>query len=288
MKKAVLALLAFSLILSSCVHKSPFETEYYFQALGEDNELVVTADAVKLKESYPSFSSDAVIGRADRISLSLTSEEEGMVGLSDYSLSGALEGNYGTILVNTAISMLDGFEKEKEGNLKYYTNGEFSLYVPKTGILLFTDSDYASFYDRTIENRKIMIPFETASNLASSMFSIFIRNPRTMLSLGFDIPLATLMEVDTLIASIDEKDGLFTLDATFLMKSERSANTLTNLLRTMLVTNIRKSGGVLDFDLLSKMLYKEGSAVIVFGMNIERATVDSITENAMNMIGGVM
>ena len=42
--------LAAILTLTGCVHHTPFEEEYFFQAMGKDGEIVITADTTKLKE----------------------------------------------------------------------------------------------------------------------------------------------------------------------------------------------------------------------------------------------
>ena len=57
MRKSVLLLLPLILLvlLTGCVHNSPFTDsgEYFFQAMGKDGEIVVTADTERLKESMP-------------------------------------------------------------------------------------------------------------------------------------------------------------------------------------------------------------------------------------------
>ena len=38
------------IVLTGCVHHTPYTEEYYFQSLGEPSEIVVTADLDKMKE----------------------------------------------------------------------------------------------------------------------------------------------------------------------------------------------------------------------------------------------
>ena len=51
MKKIAFVLLVIIVMLvgTSCVHHYPYEPEYWFQALGEDGEYVLTADVKRLQ-----------------------------------------------------------------------------------------------------------------------------------------------------------------------------------------------------------------------------------------------
>ena len=84
MKKIAFVLLVIVLMLvgTSCVHHYPYEPEYWFQALGDDGEYVLTADVSRLQNGEgkeivdPSILSNPVSSKASRISLSLVAEED--------------------------------------------------------------------------------------------------------------------------------------------------------------------------------------------------------------------
>lgn len=285
---AVIALL--SVILSSCVHHSPFVKEYYFQAMGDDGELVMTMDATSLKDSTLSIPENAILDRSDRISVAMSPEESTLypLPLSEWTIYGAAEGNFGTILVPAAISHIDGFEVMRSDGSRYYSNGYVSVGVPETGILLFSTGDYLEAKRKTLDERSILIPFEMADAMADNLFSIYVSKPETMIDLGFEIPYAVLSGMEYALITIDEKSGDFFLSATVAFSSERNAQTFTTIMRNMVVQKIRREGGKLDFKALSNLIVQNGSLSLINGMEITESEVDSYLERALSLSGGLI
>ena len=177
--------------------------------------------------------------------------------LSDWTIYGAAEGNFGKILVPTAISYMDGFERIKEDGVKYYSNGSISVGVPETGILLFSTGDYLEAKDKTLDNRSLLIPSELASDMAENLFSIYVSEPKTMMDLGFELPYAVLSGMNYALITVDETNEGFFLSSVVDFKDERDAKTFTTLMRNMIVQEIRRDGGKLDFKALSDMIVCE-------------------------------
>ena len=128
-----LALLASVLVLSGCVHESPFtgDSGYFFQAMGRDSEIVLTADTGRVKEEMPSMLAtgssvmDELFDRSTRVSVAFYKdvyggEEEYPADLADFDYYGGLEGNYGSFTINTALAWSSQFHKEKVDGVKYY------------------------------------------------------------------------------------------------------------------------------------------------------------------------
>ena len=69
MRKSLIILLLSVLVLSGCVHHSPYTSEYYFQAMGDEGELVVTLDAESIKDSSLDVESNVILDRSERISV---------------------------------------------------------------------------------------------------------------------------------------------------------------------------------------------------------------------------
>ena len=276
---AVIALL--SVILSSCVHHSPFVKEYYFQAMGDDGELVMTMDATSLKDSTLSIPENAILDRSDRISVAMSPEESTLypLPLSEWTIYGAAEGNFGTILVPAAISHIGS---------RYYSNGFVSVGVPETGILLFSTGDYLEAKRKTLDERSILIPFEMADAMADNLFSIYVSKPETMIDLGFEIPYAVLSGMEYALITIDEESEGFFLSATVAFSSERNAQTFTTIMRNMVVQKIRREGGKLDFKALSNLIVQNGSLSLINGMEITESEVDSYLERALSLSGGLI
>ena len=285
-----LAVIASVLILSGCVHHSPFLSEYYFQAMGDDGELVMTMDASSLKESSLCIPSNEILDRSDRISIAMSPDDSTVYPLpiSDWTLYGAAEGNFGTILVPTAISYIDGFEKVGKGSGKYYTNGFVSVGVPENGILLFSTGDYLEAKDKTLDNRSLLIPSELASDMAENLFSIYVSEPKTMMDLGFELPYAVLSGMNYALITVDETNEGFFLSSVVDFKDERDAKTFTTLMRNMIVQEIRRDGGKLDFKALSDMIVCERNRSYINDREMTREEVDLYLERALSLSGGLI
>lgn len=290
MRRKVLLAFAAALMITGCVHHSPFLSEYYFQAMGYDGELVMTVDAEALKNSSVSIPSNEILDRSERISVAMTPSQESSIyplPLSSWTLYGAAEGNFGTLLVPAVISHLDGFERG-EGKTRYYTNGSISVGVPETGLLLFSTGDYLEAKDKTLDNRSILIPHSLAEEMASPLMSIYVSEPRTMIDLGFEIPYAVITGMEFALITITEEEGSFFLSATVSFCEERDAQTFMTLIRNMVVQQIRREGGKLDFKLLSEMIAKDGKRTLIRNMEMSKEDVRGYMERALALSGGMI
>lgn len=290
MRRKVLLAFAAALMITGCVHHSPFLSEYYFQAMGDDGELVMTVDADALKKSSVSIPSNEILDRSERISVAMTPSQESSIyplPLSSWTLYGAAEGNFGTLLVPAVISHLDGFERG-EGKTRYYTNGSISVGVPETGLLLFSTGDYLEAKDKTLDNRSILIPHSLAEEMASPLMSIYVSEPRTMIDLGFEIPYAVITGMEFALITITEEEGSFFLSATVSFCEERDAQTFMTLIRNMVVQQIRREGGKLDFKLLSEMIAKDGKRTLIRNMEMSKEDVRGYMERALALSGGMI
>lgn len=287
--KKLLLLPLLIIAFSSCVHKSPFETSYYYEALGRPGELVVTVDAVKAKDSGVLDSSNELIKRADRISMALEAEDDELYPSpsDNYTVYGAAEGNYGSFIVNTALDHMDGFEKVKTEEGKYYTDGSISAGVPESGLLLFSTGSYEEAYRRTVSERNVLIPKDIASIMAEAMFSVYAKDPKTVMDLGFDLPVTVLLEIESALLSVDlSDDGRYLLSAVITMRDEKSAKTFNTLMRNNIVSDLRRKGETLDFKTLSVMIRQEGKSVVIEDMEIAKGAVAALSGKATGMVGG--
>lgn len=288
--KKIAFLIFLVLIITGCVHHSPFDSEYFFQAMGKEAEVVVTVDASALKEEKSELNENAVFARTDRVSVALDPKNSDIYPLpiEDWNIYGALEGNFGTLLVPAVIDSMDGFDRVRGTDEKYYSNGKINIGVPENGILLFSTSDYEKVVSDTIENRTILIPSEIANAMAEPLMAFYVNNPKTMISLGFDLPLATLTNISYALLTISVDNGVYYLSALIEFENERNAGTFTTLLRNMVVQEIRRSGGSLDFKALSQMIRTDGTRTIVENKELKSEEVDRYFNMALSLQGGVI
>ena len=274
MKKSILSLLVvvFVLVGTSCVHHYPYEPDYWFQAIGDDGEYVLTADVERLRNGEgeelidPSILSNPVAAKASRISLSLIAKEgtEDLypLPLSSFITSGAIEGKYSPLIINNSLKF-SGSMKVKENGVVRYTNGSMSVYAPMKNLILFTDGDYSSFYQRTIEERDKLIDDETAKAMASSLFSVYVFSPDTLVDIGFEIPQVVLSEMTRTCILFNEIDGVMVMSGRIETTGDGTARALTTLFKNQIIQETRRNGEKLDTKALAGMFATNDNIVLI-------------------------
>ncbi|MGN1178156.1 MAG: hypothetical protein ACI4SI_03850 [Candidatus Ornithospirochaeta sp.] len=274
MKKSILSLLVvvFVLVGTSCVHHYPYEPDYWFQAIGDDGEYVLTADVERLRNGEgeelidPSILSNPVAAKASRISLSLIAKEgtEDLypLPLSSFITSGAIEGKYSPLIINNSLKF-SGSIKVKENGVVRYTSGSMSVYAPMKNLILFTDGDYSSFYQRTIEERDKLIDDETAKAMASSLFSVYVFSPDTLVDIGFEIPQVVLSEMTRTCILFNEIDGVMVMSGRIETTGDGTARALTTLFKNQIIQETRRNGEKLDTKALAGMFATNDNIVLI-------------------------
>ena len=274
MKKSILSLLVvvFVLVGTSCVHHYPYEPDYWFQALGNEGEYVLTADVERLKNGEggevvdPSLFSNPVADKASRISLSLVadegSEDTYPLPLSSFVVGGAIEGSYSPFVINNTLKF-SGCIKVKENGLTRYKSGAMSVYAPMKNLILFSEGDYDYLYERTIEEREKLIDDETASAMASSLFSVYVFSPETLVDIGFEIPQTVLSEMTRTCLLFDEKGGVMVMSGRIETTGDGTARALTTLFKNQIIQETRRNGEKLDTKALAGMFATNDNIVLI-------------------------
>lgn len=298
MKKIAFVLLVIIVMLvgTSCVHHYPYEPEYWFQALGEDGEYVLTADVTRLKNGEgkeivdPSILSNPVASKASRISLSLIAEdpEEDTypLPLSSFVVSGAIEGKYSPFIINNSLKF-SGSVKVKENGIIRYKSGAMSIYAPMKNLILFSEGDYDYLYERTIENRWKYIDYETASAMASSLFSVYVFSPETLVDIGFEIPQTVLSEMTRTCILFDEKDGVLVMSGRIETTGDGTARALSTLFKNQIVQEKRRNGEKLDTKALAGMFTTKERIVIIDGYPLSGDMKEKAKSLMTEGIGGL-
>ena len=298
MKKIAFVLLVIIVMLvgTSCVHHYPYEPEYWFQALGEDGEYVLTADVTRLQNGEgkeivdPSILSNPVASKASRISLSLIAEDPDEdtypLPLSSFVVSGAIEGKYSPFIINNSLKF-SGSVKVKENGITRYKSGAMSIYAPMKNLILFSEGDYDYLYERTIENRWKYIDDETASAMASSLFSLYVFSPETLVDIGFEIPQTVLSEMTRTCILFDEKDGVLVMSGRIETTGDGTARALSTLFKNQIVQEKRRNGEKLDTKALSGMFTTKERIVIIDGYPLSGEMKEKAKSLMTEGIGGL-
>ena len=298
MKKIAFVLLVIIVMLvgTSCVHHYPYEPEYWFQALGEDGEYVLTADVTRLQNGEgkeivdPSILSNPVASKASRISLSLIAEDPDEdtypLPLSSFVVSGAIEGKYSPFIINNSLKF-SGSTKVKENGLTRYKSGAMSIYAPMKNLILFSEGDYDYLYERTIENRWKYIDDETASAMASSLFSVYVFSPETLVDIGFEIPQTVLSEMTRTCLLFDEKDGVMVMSGRIQTTGDGTARALSTLFKNQIVQEKRRNGEKLDTKALAGMFTTNESVVYIDGYPLSSTMKEKAKSLMSEGIGGL-
>ena len=298
MKKIAFVLLVIIVMLvgTSCVHHYPYEPEYWFQALGEDGEYVLTADVTRLQNGEgkeivdPSILSNPVASKASRISLSLIAEDPDEdtypLPLSSFVVSGAIEGKYSPFIINNSLKF-SGSVKVKENGITRYKSGAMSIYAPMKNLILFSEGDYDYLYERTIENRWKYIDDETASAMASSLFSLYVFSPETLVDIGFEIPQTVLSEMTRTCILFDEKDGVLVMSGRIETTGDGTARALSTLFKNQIVQEKRRNGEKLDTKALSGMFTTKERIVIIDGYPLSGDMKEKAKSLMTEGIGGL-
>lgn len=298
MKKIAFVLLVIIVMLvgTSCVHHYPYEPEYWFQALGEDGEYVLTADVKRLQNGEgkeivdPSILSNPIASKASRISLSLIAEDKDEdtypLPLSSFVVSGAIEGKYSPFIINNSLKF-SGAIKVKENGLTRYKSGAMSIYAPMKNLILFSEGDYDYLYERTIGNRWKYIDDETASAMASSLFSLYVFSPETLVDIGFEIPQTVLSEMTRTCILFDEKDGVLVMSGRIETTGDGTARALSTLFKNQIVQEKRRNGEKLDTKALSGMFTTKERIVIIDGYPLSGEMKEKAKSLMTEGIGGL-
>jgi len=284
------------MVATGCVHRTPFTDEYYFQAMGDPTELVVTLDLSKSDILYGAAVENASSGnklgilgtlldRVDRVSMAfyepvgIVRDENSVVDLSSYAFYGGIEGNIPRFITNTALLWTPGWEKVENERTRYYRNPAMNLEVasPKNGLLLFSQGDYMKAYDTTYANRETKIPSALARRMASSLFGFYVTSPKAMIDIGLEIPTTVLMQMKTLLLMIEQNPaGKVVLQGSISMNTTRLANSLSILLKTAYIADKRRSKTPIG-DLTDLFVLKDDT-LLINNMDLSQEQLDSFTK----------
>ncbi|AEC01751.1 hypothetical protein [Parasphaerochaeta coccoides] len=269
----MLVLSMMTLLLSGCVHTSPFSKgeEFYFQALGDADHVVATMDVPATRDLLASSSlassrlgsgsADVLLDKAERLSVTFSRMETS----DDWDYRGAFEGDYSRFLLNMALKSQNDLTRNKVDGVTWFEDASGMQFgVPKNGIVLFSTKDWESHYQNTLVSRSLTIPADIARNMAAADIGIYLNAPRSVPLFIFDVPAALLMQTSEAYFTITlADDGTGALDGVVRMHDPRLANSLSMLVRSQHITTLRRDGQKIDIPSLQGMFTPEGDVLVI-------------------------
>ena len=266
MIRKLLSIAMLAMVLASCVHESPFRSEYYFQAMGRSGEIVITADT-RNSGILSGLVPEEIYGRSDRISAAID---------GDGNIYGGAEGDFGYAGVNALLDWAPGFRKV-DGKPFYFQSRSVSLEaaVPESGILLFSSSSYPEAYALTISDRERLIDDATAREMASHDLAVYMDHPSSIPDIGIAVPDETAAKIEKALLLFDDDGDSGYLTGWLDMDSASSARTLSTIFRNELLKGIRQRGEKPDFAVLSGYFRAEGDILYIDYPGIDREMAEA-------------
>lgn len=297
----LIALASFVLVLASCAHTTPFKDRMYIQSFGTDGQLVLTVNAQSFDVEEFASENDVTLDsqvqyiadRMTRLSIVLfdrTGEyRDYPANYGALDFDGAIEGNYSKALLNTALKLGGALTEEKgESGLRFFTDEQSGIQaaVPKNGVILFSSSDIEANYEKAFgsaysdRDADKVISDEKAQMLASSMFGIYVSNPKTMLDIGLDVPQSALENIEYILIMMDTE----TLSVDFKLKSESLAKSFSVILKASYVGDLRRDGLPIDFEQLKSQFVQELDMVYIRDLGLTDQQRDAVKAVALQLL----
>lgn len=247
---------------------------------------MVTAEGESIREGDV----DEIIGSSAKDNTLIKKADRITISLEDETLSGAVEGNISKWGTNTLLSLSSSFSKVKDSGsgAVWYTDSLYSLCVPESGILLFSSGDYPSFYERTYIERVKLIDDDTASLMASSSFSVYIFEPESLSSIGFEIPQTVMDGITRVCFLFNNKEGEMKMSGFIETKGESEARALNTILRNQIIQEKRREGEVLDIKALSNVFVVAESSVVITDYSLTGKMKESASSLILSNVGGLL
>ena len=247
-------IIPFILLLTGCVHRTPFQEEPYFSSLGREGEFVIT---VNLEDSgaltdqilvlLPDDAAvDYLTSITNRLSVSAilpAFQEDGTYNSSEIGFYGALEGNLSMPLLQTVLCVGNEWERVVTDSFSYWENSinGLQIAVPENGIAIFSQYGMDEVYRKTYVQRDIFVPMEIADRINNGFIGLYVEKPRYLFSLleGV-IPYTLLVSIESIWITVDSDNDSYSLYGV-IETTQKAATTVISLtLKKKYLEKIRK------------------------------------------------
>ncbi|NLZ77379.1 MAG: hypothetical protein GX911_05380 [Spirochaetales bacterium] len=237
--------------------------------------LVTTGDPAIIRTVLPDFSD-----RSERISVVIEPETDAYpLDLKESRIYGVMETSYSKVAMNTALMWSPKTEKDVHEDPSYFRmkEGGSELYAPRNGKLLFTLGEYPVAYERLSDGEGGRVPAEGVERMKESAIALYAERPGTFFDLNLGLNEEVVRQSESILLLFDrvEEDG-YVLHAFITMGDEKKAKTLSQMVRSGYIANLKKANRKYVIAELMKMFLLDGQLVTIKGIELTEEELSRI------------
>ncbi|MFA5698472.1 MAG: hypothetical protein WC954_01920 [Sphaerochaeta sp.] len=231
--------------------------------------LVTTKDQALIQTLIPDFGE-----KSERLSLVIEPSSSAYpIDLETSRIYGVLETTYPKVAVNTALLWSSKTTKQGSDDLPFFRmkKSPLELYSPKNGKVLFSLGEYSLAYALLSAPSGKILPADIAPLMKESAIALYAENPQTFFDLDLGLSEEVIRQSESILLLFDEKEeNTYALHALITMEDEKKAKTLSQLVRSGYLANLKKANKSYVLSELMKMFLLDGQVVTIKGIEIEK------------------
>ena len=231
--------------------------------------LVTTSDQALIQTLIPDFGE-----KSERLSLVIEPSSSAYpIDLETSRIYGVLETTYPKVAVNTALLWSSKTTKQGSEDLPFFRmkKSPLELYSPKNGKVLFSLGEYPLAHALLSARNTETLFGDIADLMKESAIALYAENPQTFFDLDLGLSGEVIRQSESILLLFDEKEeNTYALHALITMEDEKKAKTLSQLVRSGYLANLKKANKSYVLSELMKMFLLDGQVVTIKGIEIEK------------------
>lgn len=267
--KVVLLTLLVVVLLGSCTTTKRVRPSFVFDELPTANTILITTNERTLIQSFLPDLAD----KSERVSVVIEPKDTTYpLALESSRIYGVMETTYPRVALNTALLWSPQTRKAGSEEVPYFQmkDNDLALYSPRNGKLLFSLGDYPSAQREFTEKKEDLLPSDIAQVMKNSALALYAENPQTFFDLDLGLSEEVIRQSESILLLFDQdEENAYALNAFITMSDEKKAKTLSQMVRSGYLANLKKANKSYVLADLMKMFLLDGQLVTIKGIPIE-------------------
>ncbi|MBK5201009.1 MAG: hypothetical protein JJE21_05680 [Spirochaetaceae bacterium] len=292
MNKAVRNIIGSTLLLASLISctttkvVSPIVNVVPLQSIAKEGDTLVVVDATKEKALVSKLVGNTVADRAQRISVELTPKND-EYPLTSFDVNAVVEGDFPSFITRIGLANLSGGKMIHTEAYNYYPYNGAQVGLINNNMVGFSTDSFSSLTTKVI-SKESSIDKSIILKLYDANIGLYSEKPVTLLELDLGLTKEMLTHIDSLLILINEdKDCVTTLNATFDLDTNLSADLLSKMFKIGYISYLKTEKIKPDYKVLKVMFTQEGDIVNISEMPMSdkklKGLTDSITNNNLGL-----